>query len=735
MDTEPVTQTLPELFTKAAAREMKDELNVSRVHLDPRLEISMITDNADATTVRGRLFESLSELTGDKEPAGLLKTLEDLAETPTEGDRLKATVIKAAFGSFTITDSALKKLAESKGLSERKLRNDASWTLLSQMVVVRSTEFIGTHFASSTKGALEPANTFKKVWDTCLSVRDFNRKKIADGGIKKIWPEYSRLSSQDTLSYSSLIGNTEDGSDKFAFSDSESSESIQGKCTALAGMLDASVKSYFELKNYAEKSGQPLGYLDEQNQRIPLPDTQNEIPIALCLKKDEKFQVKIIMFDRSEQDIQKQGKKIYDQLEKSDQWAEIGEEDRALFAVNLNLQDRILSEKSGEDCFNAVKKLRPMAVLCQGKSADGKIQTELIANHTAMDGLCTDIFINGTNLDTFSKDSNGSTLKNSHKINGIKGFYNKYKSEEGKLSYNPSYSEQMAKYEIYPNQSEKSPDVIISRIIKEGEQGADVLQASVLFANEIFIDYMRELHGGVWNDMENGANNTHVDKNNPLERLVPGSLYRRKADKFQKIPGYGNYSEVLSLLTSLGSYKENRWMIDNFEENRTKPEWQEHNIPASCEAMAVITNSKFSDNIKRNLLKLQKDPRLDYVRFALTYNQTIVVDKAAPGVSESAATHKTVNNDGLPGVSIREEGEKLEMTFSQSLDGRLMPPNSLFAYSELVTNVSQDFCAIFDQFQKNYDNGEKPDLQKLNLQLSEIKKKHKDQLYTHADDL
>jgi hypothetical protein len=724
-----------DLFSKAAKRELQEELKKSkRIRLDPRMEKSMRTDNEKVTTARGRLLDLVAIEAKDNEPAGLIKTLEILSEPVTEVVMFKALSIKAALHSFSLGESTLKKLAESKGLTDKKLINTASWALTAQMVGVRTTEFLGTHWKNNTNPAIAPIdNVFSKITSSVEGLVGLQRKRIVNGNPKDVWYKYCELSSQDRLNYSVRIGNSEDESSQFALEDGAKDETVQERCKSLASLMDASVKSYFDFKKDAADSGQPIGYLDEENQRVPLPDDQTEIPIALCMVRAGRTIVKVVNFDRNS-DIESNGMQIYRAMDDRNAWKELGESDRALFAVNINLQPRLLSDEAGEECLRAMSNLRPMGVFMEGVHTNGNRVVEYIANHTVTDGIAADAFINGVTLNIPKKDSYGITETIEHKKIGIKGFFNEGKSESQKLKSVEYYPDEGIVYEKYKT-SKDICDVVVSRTKKEGEHGADVLQSSVLAANEIFIEYMRELHGGIWNEMENGANNTHVDKDKPLERLIPASIYRRNADNFKNVPGFNNYSEVLGLLSSLVSYKENRWLIDNYSNNIGKPEWQEHSLPASCLAMAVVTESDLPRWMKRQLLRLQEHKWFDRVRYAITYNQTIVTDKARPGESDKAATHKTVNNDGLPGVSIREEGAKLEMTFSESETGRLMPPDSLEAYAELVTNVTKDISQILSEFQKSWDSGKKLSLSEINAKLVEMKARNRMQLRTHSEQL
>ncbi len=726
------------LFEKIVAEEMKEEIKQG-FHFDPRMERDMLERNKDTPpqTVRGILLDTVSKEYQEPNAASLVRNLETLSESEQEEEHLKVLVVKGVFTSFYLGESIIKRLAESKGQTEKKIVNEGSWRLAGLLVVARATEWLTTH-ASKKQKVDSPANTLLKVISKNIPM--MSRRKVTGGDIHKPWGEFCELADQNELVYPLRVGNAKDSSANF-IDTGDPENTLDHRADVLSDQILAICNSYTDMAQISAENGQPFGYRDNENRRIAWDkDRDLFIPIALAKRIKGEVKAKIVMVrpqDNANSTLAHNKIALEaacrGAMESELDWKDPSEITRALFAINLDKQERLMSNEDTKELLNIGSELRPMGVWSQGEDDLGNVQTEYTANHTVADGMATDLFVNGGKTQKRVRDGTGKTILVTKEYKGIRGYYNEGKSDEQALHTNDEarYNTGEINVERCFNDGE-NPDVIISRTHIDSEQGSDVLQSAVMIANEIFIDVAKKItKDPIWNDIPIGANNTHSSKDNPFLRLVPASIYRKHADKFNSLPdNYAQYNEVWALLSSLVSYKENRWLIDNYDTTKNEESWNDHTMPASLESMAGITESNLPRWIKKTLFAIQKHEKLKVLRYALTYTQTVVSDKATNGddfkLADNSSLHKTVNNDGMPGVAIRQEHDKLGIVFSQSRSGTLIPPEYLEAYSLLTTRVLVDTSKLLSDVQAEFKATGKVNLKELNENLQKLKEKNRE---------
>ncbi|MDQ3098984.1 MAG: hypothetical protein M3Q44_04520 [bacterium] len=725
------------LFEKIVAEEIKEELK-DRFNFDPRMERDMMERNRDIPiTARGMLLDTVSKEFNDETPASLVRNLEQISESEQVQEHLKATVVRAVFTSFHLGESIIKRLADSKGLDYKKIVNEGSWQLAALLVVARSTEWMGTHISSKQK-VDSPTNSFLKTFEHHL-VPFGKRKKVSGGDLHAPWGVYCELGDQSELLYPLAIGNAEDGSSNYVETDGPS-PTLESRADALSDQILAVCNSYVDMAQVSAENGQPFGFLDSENRRVVWDKHKHlYIPIALSRKINGEMKVKLVQVNPLDTaELTNDHNKIAlagacrGALKDDTGWQNPEEITRALFAFNIDKVDRVMSTEDAAPLFSIGSELRPMGVFQQCVDDEGKIQTEYIASHTVADGMAADLFINGGKTQSRVRDGRGRSILAEKAYAGFRGYYNQGKNERQAVHINDENRYQPGKITIERCADDgNNPDVIITRTTVETEHGSDVMQSAVMLANEIFIDVAKSTSGDpIWNDIPIGANNTHASKDNPFLRLVPASLYRKHADKFNSLPShYAKYNEVWSLLSSLVSYKENRWLIDNYKTTQNENSWSDHNMPASLESMTGIVESTLPRFVKRALFKIQKSDQLKRLRYALTYNQTVVSDKATNGdefsKTDNSSLHKTVNNDGMPGVAIRQEENKLGIVFSQSVKGTLLPSQYLESYSLLTTRVLVDMSKVMSDIQEEFRSTGKINLEAFNTNLAELKAKNR----------
>lgn len=724
------------LFADIAREEVDQEIKtrLRDESMNPKMEASMLKSSA----VRSQLLEQISKEYGVKESASMVRILERMSMSEPYINYFKMIYVKAALvSSFTIGKSIIGNISESRDYNVKKLVNEASFALIGLMSVARLNEFTTSRF-SKNKTASEKSGLINSIASSIL----LHRKRVSGGDIHKPWGEFLELNSQYELTFPMRIGESNSEGTNFVYTGSET-QSSEMRAKALSEHIFALSNAYSEMSEQAAENGQPIGFLDSENKRVVWdPDKHGDMPIALTRKINGAFKA-CVVYVPSDKSLSSQEvlKELYDECSEAlngqslltDAWKNPGEVARALFAFNLDIQDRLMSIKNVKDDFTIGFELRPMGVLIQGNDDDGKIQTEYVANHTATDGILADLLINGGKTRTRVRDKHGSTELVDTPYLGYRGFFNKIQTDpSSELHMRDENRYQQGNINIERCKSiGEDPEVIITRTIAK-ELGSDTMQSIVMYANEIFIDTAIELSDdpakSPWREIPIASNNTHASKDNPFLRLVPASIYRRHSEMFKSLPEhYSKYNEVWSLLTSLISYKENRWLVDNYSRTQYEKGWNDHILPPSVEIMANITESSLPRSVKRMIFQLQSSPIFDKFRRALTYTQTIVTDKTknSPDLS---SLHKTVNNEVLPGVSLRQDGDKLGIVFNNPLKPSLMNPANLEAYSVLVTKSIVELGEVIDQIQKEKTETGHINLDEFQKKLVDIKAKRKKEL-------
>jgi hypothetical protein len=542
-------------------------------------------------------------------------------------------------------------------------------------VMLHFQEYLFTHQILSEEDEREQRKSFSKI------VSSFYEQpgEIPARDPGKIWKDFIALFPEGTLDYQCQVRQDFDLNDPDALTD----------------LVLATSQTIQELAAPLQKAGQPLGYVvtsPAKATKIEPQPVEKAIPIVVYQEEAGQARGTLIEVQPREERATL-ASRVKEALAEKDNWQDMKSFDQALVAVNLSPPGQpgegMFSQKQIDSGSKVGKKKHPWLVFYNARDHQGKPQLLASANHCACDGGLLNLFLKG-----------GQVSERSFK--GVAGHYQEQTGQEflEKTPRKPSGLE-IKNY---------GQTVLVEMPRPEVQAGGDLFTYAALWANNLYVNHMQAMRGGVWKKLGSSAACNFTVTRNPLEPLTVANCWLASPEKYSADSPFYPYRHVLGLTACLAGFKLSKELSSG-----------KKGLPEPARWMSLLAHSQLPDWFNKRMLGANRSPALTEVRNHL-FPPTIVYEKGNQGL-----VHNTVAGTDLPNVAISDRPKEGSCTivFSVEPTSQFIPPGKLGDLVGWMAPAMQELIGIVGQWQRKGDDAS---LGGLNQQIETLYQKKRQEL-------